>query len=81
VPIDLPAQVPLIRRRATMLKRGARLAELNVLQGVRQLAETPLDKRGSRGRFGNRFCGLKDERLRDSDFTLGSGHIQEEGAK
>lgn len=59
-----------------------KLAELNVVEGVRRVAETPILQRAWRDRVGIRvhglIYGLKDGRLRDLDCTVGPGHFQAE---
>ncbi len=56
-----------------------RLAELNVAEGVRRVAETPIIQRAWQNGVGIRvhglIYGLKDGLLRDLDCTLGPGHF------
>ena len=56
-----------------------RLAELNVVEGVRRVAETPIIQRAWQNGVGIRIhgliYGLKDGLLRDLDCTLGPGHF------
>lgn len=58
-----------------------KLAELNVIEGVRRVAETPILQRAWKNKIGIRvhglIYGLKDGRLRDLDCTVGPGHFQE----
>ncbi len=60
--------------------RRDRLAELNVIEGVRRAAETPiLQKAWDRGadiRVHGLIYGLKDGRLRDLDCSIGPGHFE-----
>ena len=60
--------------------RRDRLAELNVIEGVRRSAETPiLQKAWDRGadiRVHGLIYGLKDGRLRDLDCSIGPGHFE-----
>lgn len=60
--------------------RRDRLAELNVVEGVRRVAETPILQRAWRDgvsiRIHGLIYGLKDGRLRDLDCTVGPGHFQ-----
>ncbi|MDH5797057.1 MAG: carbonic anhydrase [Paracoccaceae bacterium] len=59
--------------------RRDKLAELNVVEGVRRVAETPILQRAWRERISIRIhgliYGLKDGRLRDLDCTVGRGHF------
>ena len=65
--------------------RRDKVAELNVVEGVRRVAETPILQRAWRDRVGIRvhglIYGLKDGRLRDLDCTVGPGHFQAEAAQ
>lgn len=65
--------------------RQDRLAELNVIEGVRRVAETPILQRAWRNatniRIHGLIYGLKDGRLRDLDCTVGPGHFQTEAAE
>ncbi|MCB1389418.1 MAG: carbonic anhydrase [Rhodobacteraceae bacterium] len=60
--------------------RRDRLAELNVAEGVRRVAETPILQKAWARRVGVRVHGLiyslRDGRLRDLDCTVGPGHFQ-----
>jgi carbonic anhydrase len=60
--------------------RRDRLAELNVVESVRRVAETPILlrawKRGTDLRVHGLIYGLKDGRLRDLDCTAGPSHFQ-----
>ncbi|SHE38020.1 carbonic anhydrase [Litoreibacter ascidiaceicola] len=59
-----------------------RLAELNVIEGVRRIAETPIIQRSWKAGVGVRIhgliYGLKNGLLRDLDCTVGPGHFQSE---
>jgi len=65
--------------------RRDRLAELNVVEGVRRVAETPIIQRAWRDKVSIRIhgliYGLKNGRLRDLDCTVGPGHFQKEAAQ
>lgn len=65
--------------------RRDKLAELNVVEGVRRVAETPIIqsawKDGVSVRVHGLIYGLKDGRLRDLDCTVGPGHFQKEAAQ
>ena len=65
--------------------RRDKLAELNVVEGVRRVAETPILQRAWRERISIRIhgliYGLKDGRLRDMDCTVGPGHFQAEAGQ
>lgn len=65
--------------------RRDRLAELNVVEGVRRVAETPIMQRAWRNGISIRvhglIYGLKNGRLRDLDCTVGPGHFQAEAAE
>ena len=60
--------------------RRDRLAELNVIEGVRRVCETPIVQRAwARGavlRVHGLIYGLRDGRLRDLDCSIGPGHFQ-----
>ncbi|WP_099823606.1 carbonic anhydrase [Oceaniglobus indicus] len=62
--------------------RRDRLAELNVVEGVRRVAETPIIQRAWRNNYDLRIhglvYGLKNGLLRDLDCTVGPGHFQKE---
>lgn len=62
--------------------RRDRLAELNVIEGVRRVAETPIVQKAWRRRSDLRIhgliYGLKDGQLRDLDCTVGPGHFLKE---
>lgn len=64
--------------------RRDKLAELNVVEGVRRVAETPILQRAWRDGTGIRIHGLiyslKDGRLRDLDCTVGAAHSKVEAA-
>ena len=65
--------------------RRDKLAELNVIEGVRRVSETPiLQKAWARGadvRVHGLIYGLKDGRLRNLDCSIGPGHFVEEAAQ
>ncbi len=65
--------------------RRDKLAELNVVEGVRRVSETPILqkawKRGVKVRVHGLIYGLKDGRLRDLDCSIGPGHFQEKAAE
>ncbi len=65
--------------------RRDKLAELNVVEGVRRVAETPILQRAWRDRLSIRVHGLvydlKNGRLRDLDCSVGPGHFEEESAE
>ena len=65
--------------------RRDKLAELNVIEGVRRISETPiLQKAWARGadvRVHGLIYGLKDGRLRNLDCSTGPGHFVEETAR
>lgn len=69
-----------LARCADVEARRDKLAELNVIEGVRRVAETPIMqnawKRRSDIRIHGLIYGLKDGRLRDLDCTVGPGHFQ-----
>lgn len=60
-------------------QRRDRLAELNVVESVRRVAETPIIQRAWQRRADVRvhglIYGLKDGRLRNLDCSLGPGHF------
>ena len=62
--------------------RRDKLAELNVIEGVCRIAETPIMQRAWRDRARIRvhglIYGLKDGRLRDLDCTVGPGRFRHE---
>lgn len=62
-----------------------KLAELNVIEGVRRVAETPIIQRawraGNQLRIHGLIYGLKDGRLRDLGCTVGPGHFLAEAAQ
>lgn len=65
--------------------RRDKLAELNAIEGVRRVAETPILQHAWRTgvniRVHGLIYGLKDGRLRDLDCTVGPGHFNEEAAQ
>jgi carbonic anhydrase len=68
-----------------MEHRRDRLAEFNVVEGVRRVAETPILQKAWAGgadlRVHGFIYGLKDGRLRDLDCSIGPGHFQREEPK
>jgi carbonic anhydrase len=62
--------------------RRDRLAELNVIEGVRRVSETPILQRaweaGADVRVHGLIYGLKDGRLRDLDCSTGPGRLRAE---
>ncbi len=67
-------------READLEAQRDRLAELNVVEGVRRVCETPILqkawRRGADVRVHGLIYGLKDGRLRDLDCSIGPGHFQ-----
>lgn len=65
--------------------RRDKLAELNVIEGVRRVAETPILQRAWLNaadiRVHGLIYGLKDGRLRDLDCSVGPGHFVAEGSQ
>lgn len=65
--------------------RRDRLAELNVIEGVRRVAETPILQRAwerkAKVRIHGLIYGLKDGRLRNLDCSIGPGHFEQRVAK
>ncbi|OAN81287.1 carbonic anhydrase [Jannaschia sp. EhC01] len=65
--------------------RRDKLAELNVIEGVRRVSETPIVQRAWKNGVGIRvhglIYGLKNGRLRDLDCTVGPGHFRKEAAQ
>lgn len=65
--------------------RRDKLAELNVIEGVRRVSETPILqkawKRGVEVRVHGLIYGLKNGRLRDLDCSVGPGHFEQEAAE
>lgn len=61
-----------------------RLAEFNVVEGVRRVCETPILQRawtrGEKVRVHGLIYGLKDGLLRDLDCSVGPGHFKEGAA-
>ncbi len=70
---------------ANIEARRDRLAELNVIEGVRRVAETPILQRawerGADLRVHGLIYGLKDGRLRDLDCTVGPGRLRARAAQ
>ena len=64
-----------------MEARRDRLSELNVVEGVRRVAETPIMRRAWQGgkdiRVHGLIYGLKDGLLRDLDCTIAPGDVRE----
>jgi carbonic anhydrase len=69
-------------REPNMEERRDRLAEYNVIEGVRRVGETPILQRawarGANCRVHGLIYGLKDGLLRDLDCSIGPGHFTEE---
>ncbi len=65
--------------------RRDRLAELNVVEGIRRVCETPILQRAwqrsANIRVHGLIYGLKDGRLHDLDCSIGPGHFQKELAE
>ncbi|MDX5350929.1 MAG: carbonic anhydrase [Paracoccaceae bacterium] len=65
--------------------RRDRLAEFNVVEGVRRVCETPILqrawRRGANLRVHGLIYGLKDGRLRNLDCSIGPGHFTQEAAQ
>ena len=74
-----------LAREPDMEARRDRLAELNVVESVRRVCETPILqkawRRGANIRVHGLIYGLKDGRLRDLDCSIGPGHFQREAAE
>jgi carbonic anhydrase len=72
-------------RKPDMEGRRDRLAEFNVIEGVRRVGETPILQRawarGANCRVHGLIYGLKDGLLRDLDCSIGPGHFQKEAAQ
>jgi carbonic anhydrase len=72
-------------RESSMEGRRDRLAEFNVVEGVRRVGETPILQRawarGANCRVHGLIYGLKDGLLRDLDCSIGPGHFQKEAAQ
>ena len=75
--------VDLIRQPDLEAQRD-RLAEFNVVEGVRRVCETPILQRawtrGAKVRVHGLIYGLKDGLLRDLDCSVGPGHFKEGAA-
>lgn len=71
-----------LAREPTVEARRDQLAEMNVVEGVRRVCETPIMQRAwARGvnvRVHGLIYGLKDGLLRDLDCSIGPGHFQRE---
>lgn len=69
-----------LRREPDLEAQRDRLAELNVVEGVRRVCETPILqrawRRGADVRVHGLIYGLKDGLLRDLDCSIGPGHFQ-----
>lgn len=65
--------------------RRDRLAEFNVVEGVRRVCETPILqrawRRGANLRVHGLIYGLKDGRLRNLDCSIGPGHFTQEATQ
>lgn len=74
-----------LARNPDMESRRDSLSELNVIEGVRRVAETPIMQRAWQRRANIRvhglIYGLKDGRLRNLDCTVGPGHFLREAAQ
>ncbi|MBC7281597.1 carbonic anhydrase [Hoeflea sp.] len=74
-----------LAREPDMEARRDRLAELNVVESVRRVCETPILQKawrsGANIRVHGLIYGLKDGRLRDLDCSIGPGHFQKEAAE
>jgi carbonic anhydrase len=72
-------------RESSMEGRRDRLAEFNVIEGVRRVGETPILQRawarGANCRVHGLIYGLKDGLLRDLDCSIGPGHFQKEAVQ
>ena len=72
-------------REPDMEGRRDRLAEFNVVEGVRRVGETPILQRawarGANVRVHGLIYGLKDGLLRDLDCSIGPGHFKEKAAQ
>jgi len=74
-----------LAREPDMEARRDRLSELNVVESVRRVCETPILQKawrnGANIRVHGLIYGLKDGRLRDLDCSIGPGHFQREAAE
>ncbi|MBC7284337.1 carbonic anhydrase [Hoeflea sp.] len=74
-----------LAREPDMEARRDRLAELNVVESVRRVCETPILqtawRRGANVRVHGLIYGLKDGRLRDLDCSIGPGHFLKEATE
>lgn len=65
--------------------RRDKLAELNVIEGVRRVSETPIMQKAWRRKADIRvhglIYGLKDGRLRNLDCSIGPGHFESRAAE
>lgn len=65
--------------------RRDKLAELNVIEGVRRVSETPIIQKAWARRANIRvhglIYGLKDGRLRNLDCSVGPGHFERQAAE
>ncbi|NJS37634.1 MAG: carbonic anhydrase [Rhodobacteraceae bacterium] len=70
-----------LSRQPDLEARRDRLAEFNVVEGVRRVCETPILQRawtrGAKVRVHGLIYGLKDGLLRDLDCSVGPGHFKE----
>jgi carbonic anhydrase len=73
-----------LAQEADIQARRDRLSELNVVEGVRRVAETPIVQRawnrGAELRVHGLIYGLKDGLLRDLDCSVGPGRLRKAGA-
>lgn len=73
-----------LAQQADIQARRDRLSELNVVEGVRRVAETPIVQRawnrGAELRVHGLIYGLKDGLLRDLDCSVGPGRLRKAGA-
>jgi carbonic anhydrase len=74
-----------LAQKPTVEARRDQLAEMNVVEGVRRVCETPIMQRswarGANVRVHGLIYGLKDGLLRDLDCSIGPGHFQRDVEK
>lgn len=74
-----------LAREPDMEARRDRLSELNAVESVRRVCETPILQKawrnGANIRVHGLVYGLKDGRLRDLDCSIGPGHFLKEAAQ
>lgn len=74
-----------LAREAHIEGQRDRLAEFNVVEGVRRVCETPILQRawtrGANLRVHGLIYGLKDGLLRDLDCSIGPGHFEQTAAQ